>query len=1142
MIKNKKGTTLVELLVALAILAIVLVWVGNFMLTGTKLFHRESSKAYVQNEVQLASNMLVENIKSSQLGISFGTGEFGSLDYSYTDVDADQKFLLAFSWSTDRSTIDCQVFQWVKEDNKLYTFTVYDVPNDFDEEDNSLTVIEALKKALNGRTVDSERELLADHIADFGVDMSEYDAKSKIELIIEAERQKETHENSSTIIVRNDILVNATSIGQLYEKAGVSVATIIEKVMIASNKSTVPGGAIQLTTNVLGQGYPSQNIYKWVICTGQNGTPEQNKVYDSMDPAYNSATTYIDNATKVLHVSPDLDIPTDSNAWLRVYAYVNTRSTSTEHLDNTVNGIVYMPNEEDPTTILIYAQQEITVKKVSQFSIQPTFDTTGANANLNGVAAAREEYFEADGKTVRNNDVIPELSLIQGNVIQMTSYVTGSSLDEDDKRVVWTVEERSDDNVEATLNSNGAIAVSKYSNAGYIVVSATSVLDANMKLYYKINVGYEMNGDARTQLEITAPSDSMNRGSSMQLGLKFNSADVSVDDYSNFVWILTIKTTSGQVVTNQGTLSSGGLLAISENLNFDYAYKAKIRVQMKNNSAIFTEKDISIPRVTITLNKKTLAGAIPMSVPAGTFIATVKGIEASYYNLTWEMASATNENQYHTAYVSGSNITGINGQNTCTVNISSTEPQALEFFRVRCTISGHPTFNATAKIVFNAPPVSFSLDSAPTTVARGNTVKLTPNCDQTNYDYKDVTWEIVTAVTDKNATVPASELEKLRTATNFVNKLGYRELKIPSDFYLSSDKVIVTIKAMWDSYEASTSVTVSPITINLTVENSPAYNSRGSYASVYATYSFSGSVKWSVVGESSNMYEKSETTSGVRNKLTLPANYKPENPDSMPITIRCTSSSNANIYAEKTITFTQPVKLTLSLGAGTSKILSANISGVTDDIRSGFKVIWGISKNSISNPTFETIKGLGYTITGVTLSPDSTTLKATLTDDNSLPNYYVYAFVQYGGTVNFGGQGKGIASFNVVNFELKNPTDRSIAYGSEKIIQFNKTSYQKKENKKWVTDYYYANQLRYNSKAVGSVTYYKTILQSCDGAGKTFKGNTNSYYANNGDKWYVWETNSWAEVSTSSKFGSTNTSKINVLNAMKSGSGKYDGT
>lgn len=794
--KLNKGLTLVELLVAIAILSIVLLWVAHFMVTSSGLFKDENSKASVQNEVQFASTQITDLVKATQLGLSY-TADSAYLTND-TGVDAAEKVLYIFNLNQNTQLVDVTLIKWIKSEKKIYLADVPGVANKTKIDDTSTTVSQTVLEAVGSEF--TTWELLSEHIDSFNVDMSSFGAQNTITVKVSSKRIKKTYNASSTTKVRNNIVLNATNISELYDLSDVIVSTVIKSVSVnPQNNTTVPGGKILISTLVSGEGFPAQTIYKWKIVK-MNGSTEGEVLYDSLSG--NSSDTYIDTSSGILNVSESVNAQI-----IRVYAYVSTRSTEADFVMRTVKDTSKIENAYysggELKTILIYDYCDIAIREITSFTIKPNADLTlGANATLKALTNSFDAvtvYGVSEVINPGSMDVYP------GNIIQMTSSILGNNLTTSDKSVYWTLESLNA-GVIATISNGGLLMIDKYSDGGRCIVSCHSVLDTRLSLSYYVNIGNAF-AEGSNILEVKCP-EKLNRGSTTQLQLFMNGSEVPKVEFSNFIWTLVLKDSTGKEITNNAvSLDSTGKLSIASNLSYAYTFNLTIRVSLKSNNTIYVNKPVTIPKISISLNNKSYISKSNATIDTGEIKAIVVGLETGLYNLTWSIASETNPNYYLSSYANGTHVTSSNG-NSCIVVLN--ESTTITYVRLKVSISGHTNYSAVCKIILR--DVNFEVAINKSTIKRSsntNVVTLTPaSTNFAGFNSNEVEWSIGdvkcdgTIINDKVGIV----LEQTSTGARMYAKLS---------FHYSTKNITVDIVAKWAGKSITKTITVTGVVFSI---------------------------------------------------------------------------------------------------------------------------------------------------------------------------------------------------------------------------------------------------------------------------------------------------------------------------------------
>lgn len=1090
LLKDKKGTTLVELLVALAILGIVLVWVATFMITGSKLFSSTGSQSNVQNEVQMVENRTADLLKETQLGVSLAVIQnnvttFVTNDAGYTN--ADEKCVFMFNWNSNQNAVEARMIRWNKEDKKVYLSPSYVVENATVENELGNTVSANILQAMSDINVTWEP--LAERITEFSVDMTGYAQKNSIHIYAKAEQQGKSYDGEVNTVIRNNIILNASSINELYERAGHIVSTVIKAINLStSGSSTIPSGRVQLSTMVTGEGYPSQIIYKWKIVKVEAGS-EVEVIFDSSTGA--SADTYVDTTTKVLNVADSMEA-----AILRIYAYSDTRSNDEDYVNETVEDkskveLVYNAGGSIKT-ILIYDYVDISIRNIESFTVQPTPDLSlDANKTLKDLV----NDFAAITMTTPG-DIIPPgvMDVYPGNVIPMSVSITGRYLTDEDKSVYWTLEDETG-NIAVTLSENGVLLVNRYSNAGRCVITAHSTLDSRVSLSYVVNIG-DAFAEGNNILEIVSDG-TINRSGTAQLGLKLNGETVPTNELQNFNWSVNVTNSAGVRITNNpATLSSSGFLRVSDSLSYDYLFNVNITVSMKNNQSIYATKHITIPRVSVTLSCSTYLSERGKTIPYGEITANVIGLERGSYRLSWSLAKETNPTYYVASYTSGTNVSADrNDDRRCRVVISGSESESLTYIRLKVTINGHSNYTALCRIVLTT--VDIRVECNKSTIYRDNSgtnkAVFTASSTQTSlFSPSEIRWEIDSVAIGTSVIKKYNGLVLTKTATG-------AELYALDTFYPSTDDISVTVKASWGSFSSTHTITVTKISFNIT--GATTIN-RGDTLSLSASSSFGSNIEWSVTSISNgNASDYTLTPSGshyLNSSLALKASYDTGNHSGDKIVVTA-HVANTNLTATHTINVSQ-VAVTITKSA--KYAYSASVSGLT-----GYSGEWKLATSEGG--------ALSNSITGVTMttSGDSVTLNVS---SGAPAKFYLYYRATKSGTTFTS------SSATVTTISLSS-TPSSLSYSGTYTCQFAKQSnyysYQLTGGRSALKDdvYYYKARLGYKKSRWGSWSYDSYVYYAYDTSSGT---------------WYIYESSTWNEVASNRNIGSTSYKLLTILQYM----------
>ena len=246
MLKDQRGLTLVELLVAVAIASIVAVSVGTFMVVGARTFTSTSSEVNLQHESQLAYNQLQDLIIDTTLGVTYAyvpdsVGSSEIMILSDADIPAGTTVVQKKIYMYNDSVV--YVVIWDAADLELY-YEEYEVAID----------------GSGNMTLGAAREthaLMAEYITYFGIDVTRLEEKRIVRVDMTYEKANRNYNASYNITIRNKIVVNGdpaefeptvpipdgiNSLDILYVEPGRSydLPTLLSPVVTSSASPTAP--------------------------------------------------------------------------------------------------------------------------------------------------------------------------------------------------------------------------------------------------------------------------------------------------------------------------------------------------------------------------------------------------------------------------------------------------------------------------------------------------------------------------------------------------------------------------------------------------------------------------------------------------------------------------------------------------------------------------------------------------------------------------------------------------------------------------------------------------------------------------------------------------------------------------------------
>lgn len=188
---NHKGFTLIELVISMAILAVLGTAVGTFLYTSMKQYHAASSEVSVQTEEQMVQNQLQNLLLDATKGICFATDALNIYNHD-TDTGKKEKIVISYV-SADEEILYTKYY--LDETNPV-AGSVWKI------EDGA--VDESFAGYVNDFSVkfyDAAGTELADMAADAGQEISQ------VKVHIRYQLEKKKYESDFVVAPRNDVVV-----------------------------------------------------------------------------------------------------------------------------------------------------------------------------------------------------------------------------------------------------------------------------------------------------------------------------------------------------------------------------------------------------------------------------------------------------------------------------------------------------------------------------------------------------------------------------------------------------------------------------------------------------------------------------------------------------------------------------------------------------------------------------------------------------------------------------------------------------------------------------------------------------------------------------------------------------------------------
>lgn len=205
--KQNSGFSLVELIIAIAILVIVTGAVCSFIIITSRNYANGNNDISVQQEAQLALNQMSDVIIDATESINYvGYDESDQPVKALKDSEfaftPEKKALIVYNTEPDH-----YMFYWQKSDESLY-FSVADADGNFPMPgENSADCV-----------------LLAENVTDFQVDLSQVEERRVVKLMLNFQTGTRKFEMANNITVRNKVVINNADIKPLDKRVRVSIS------------------------------------------------------------------------------------------------------------------------------------------------------------------------------------------------------------------------------------------------------------------------------------------------------------------------------------------------------------------------------------------------------------------------------------------------------------------------------------------------------------------------------------------------------------------------------------------------------------------------------------------------------------------------------------------------------------------------------------------------------------------------------------------------------------------------------------------------------------------------------------------------------------------------------------------------------
>lgn len=216
--KNQKGFTLVELIIAVAILAVVTLAVSGFIVVGSRSYTSANTDIMLQQDAQLALNQMSDVIIDTTESISYSGLVGGSMQTVLKDSEfsgeATDKCLAVVNKKPEADDLNQNLSYWFyysKDDETIY-FNEVDLYDGIADPDAGPTASE-IKDKFDAASTD--KAVLAEHVTEFSVDISQFEQNRVVMLALTFENGNRVYSTSNNVTVRNRIAINDITVGPM---------------------------------------------------------------------------------------------------------------------------------------------------------------------------------------------------------------------------------------------------------------------------------------------------------------------------------------------------------------------------------------------------------------------------------------------------------------------------------------------------------------------------------------------------------------------------------------------------------------------------------------------------------------------------------------------------------------------------------------------------------------------------------------------------------------------------------------------------------------------------------------------------------------------------------------------------------------
>lgn len=253
--KNHKGFTLVELIIAVAIMSIVTLAVCGFIIVSSRSYTAANTDVMLQQEAQLALNQITDVIIDTTDSINYGGKSDSASEMEMVLKDSEfgeeptEKCLVVVNKKASNNDNPSYWFSWNKAEEVIYFNTSDDVVDESNPEPHF---------------VDADKAVLAQHVKEFHVDISQFEQNRVVMVSMTFANGGREYTTSNNITVRNRVSLNKIDVKPMKRATEMTINTV-------SSVTLEPGEHYTFLYTV--EGSDEDKTVRWELASAaKNGT------------------------------------------------------------------------------------------------------------------------------------------------------------------------------------------------------------------------------------------------------------------------------------------------------------------------------------------------------------------------------------------------------------------------------------------------------------------------------------------------------------------------------------------------------------------------------------------------------------------------------------------------------------------------------------------------------------------------------------------------------------------------------------------------------------------------------------------------------------------------------------------------------